>query len=788
MAAPNPISPTARQGRVGVAGKHLVLDGGRWFLNAVSYGPFGTEETKERLSADFAAIRSMGFNAVRVYELPSELVLAAATEHELRLIVGIPWTDHVDFLRDEKLCKEIRATVRKAAAALASRAEVGALLVGNEIEKTLVRWMGPEQVKAFVEGLIDIAREAAPHCLVSYATYPSTEYLVPSNADFLAINLYLEERATFAKYALRLQNLAGAKPLVITEFGLDVKQHGEDRQLEVMRWQRQELLRLGVAGNVWFSFTDEWHRGGEEVTKWNFGLVDRQRVPRLAARSASGLPSAMEGASGPRISVVVCTRNGSATLRECLEALGRQRYANREIIVVDDGSTDAVPAIAQSFEFVRYVRQHHAGLSVARNLGAAHANGEIIAFTDDDCAPDAEWLVHLACAFDDPKWVAAGGPNLPPAPRNNIEAAVAQAPGGPSHVLINDEEAEHLPGCNLAIRKSALDAICGFQPQFVAAGDDVDVCWRLREMGGRLRFVPGAFVWHHRRFTVAAYLRQQRGYGYAEALLMKEHPQRFGPLGGARWRGLIYGEPNTALLPSEGSVFHGPQGTGLFQVIYAQGSGFAWWDWLGGVLWVALAIALSVCRLPLLSALLGVIAGVMAWRRMRTSTLKALRDRLLLWALCLSQPVVREWARLRGMIQLGARPSFRPTLPDILPPKKPMKRTRRLEELTFWSEEGVDRSAWLRELRALLVERQLPYREDDGWRWFDIEVGVTKSGQMKSTGAFTSVTEYHGDRRMLTRVALCVRHPRLPLLGSTSVSSLRELALEAAKRAGLRPA
>ena len=65
---------------------------------------------------------------------------------------------------------------------------------------------------------IRIAREQAPQTLVSYANYPSTEYLVPRNADFLAVNVYLEDRATFAKYALRLQNLAGAKPLVIAEF------------------------------------------------------------------------------------------------------------------------------------------------------------------------------------------------------------------------------------------------------------------------------------------------------------------------------------------------------------------------------------------------------------------------------------------------------------------------------------------------------------------------------------------------------------------------------------------
>ena len=85
--------------------------------------------------------------------------------------------------------------------------------------------------------------------------------------------------------------------------------------------------------------------------------------------------------------------------------------------------------------------------------------------------------------------------------------------------MVSDTEAEHLPGCNLALRKSTLEAVGGFDPQFRAAGDDVDLCWRVQDAGGRLEFAPGALVWHHRRDRVRSYWRQQRGYGKAEALL-----------------------------------------------------------------------------------------------------------------------------------------------------------------------------------------------------------------------------------------------------------------------------
>jgi GT2 family glycosyltransferase len=89
---------------------------------------------------------------------------------------------------------------------------------------------------------------------------------------------------------------------------------------------------------------------------------------------------------------------------------------------------------------------------------------------------------------------------------------VSLSPGGPVEVLITDDRAEHVPGCNLAVRRTALEEIGGFDPAYTAAGDDVDVCWRLLDGSGRIAFSPAAVVYHHRRDTVRGYLRQQRGW------------------------------------------------------------------------------------------------------------------------------------------------------------------------------------------------------------------------------------------------------------------------------------
>jgi hypothetical protein len=108
--------------------------------------------------------------------------------------------------------------------------------------------------------------------------------------------------------------------------------------------------------------------------------------------------------------------------------------------------------------------------------------------------------------------------------------------------------------------------IGGFDPDFQTAGDDVDFCWRLRDAGKQIGFAPTAFVWHHRRPSLRGYLRQQIGYGMAEAMLMRKHPSRFSPSGDARWHGMIYtGAP--VRVAGSATIYHGPMGLAGYQEI-----------------------------------------------------------------------------------------------------------------------------------------------------------------------------------------------------------------------------
>src|SRR6059036_2817836 len=371
-----------------------------------------------------------------------------------------------------------------------------------------------------IERLYRAAKAEDPAGLVTYVNYPSSEYLQLPFLDLICFNAYLESHKRFAAYLARLQNIAGDRPLIMSEIGLDSLRHGERVQAEVLERQIRTAFASGCAGTFVYAWTDEWHRSGEDVDDWAFGLTCRDRRPKkalTAVREAFAEVPFSQDLPSPRISVVVCTYNGGRVIRDCLEGLRKLDYPNFEVIVVNDGSTDNTPAVLGEYDF-RVITTKNRGLGSARNTGMEAATGEIVAYLDDDASPDPHWLTYLAAAFLSTTHAAVGGPNIAPAGDGAVADCVARAPGGPVHVLLTDREAEHIPGCNMAFRKSCLEEINGFDPQFRAAGDDVDVCWRLQERKWTLGFSAAAVVWHHPRRSVRAFWKQQSGYGRAEAM------------------------------------------------------------------------------------------------------------------------------------------------------------------------------------------------------------------------------------------------------------------------------
>ncbi|MEM7147868.1 MAG: glycosyltransferase [Verrucomicrobiota bacterium] len=769
---------TGRAGyRVRVEGKFFRLADEKFVVRGVTYGPFapvgeGTDE-RERWGRDLGQMAAMGFNVVRVYEAPTREFVGMCREAGMRVLVSVPWAQHVDFFEEAAVREAALAAVRKVVGAHHGSAGVLGYLVGNEIEATLARWMGPQRVRSFLEELIEAGRERDGDALFAYANYPSTEYLSPRNEDFTAFNVFLEDADSLGRYLARLHHVAGDRPLVVSEFGLDARENGEEAQAAAFDWFWREAVGAGLGGGIWFSFTDDWYRGGEEVRDWEFGMTRRGREEKAVCETARGWLGAgglldeelRVVEDGPKVSVIVCSHNGGRTLRACLESLGRVRYGNREVIVVDDGSEPELAGLVSDFsgDGVRYIRQGHEGLSQARNRGAMEADGEVLVYTDDDCEVDEDWLGYLVSALEGGEYAAVGGPNIPPGDVGWVERCVGAAPGGPMHVMLTDEEAEHLPGCNLAVRWDAFQRVGGFLREYRAAGDDVDFCWRLQELGMRIGFAPAAMVWHRRRATMGAYLRQQAGYGRAEALLIQRHPDRFGPFGGAQWRGFVYqgvaGLSGMSLAVAR--IYQGVFGYAPFQRVY----GGQWpmvGIFCGGWMWHGVALVMLGAGLVLgmgwlwgLGVVMLALSGIRAWlvaRRLAPpGTGWSGRERATLFFLSWAQPLVRGWTRYIG--SLGSARGTR-AAPDFRHlswwPRWGLVRMRRRDR--FWNRRGVTRDrllAALPEWVAGLMGGGFVANAGMGWERWDLE--ISRPGFPWVVRVLT-VTEYHEGGDRLTRV------------------------------------
>jgi hypothetical protein len=334
-------------------------------------------------------------------------------------------------------------------------------------------------------------------------------------------------------------------------------------------------------------------------------------------------------------------------------------------------------------------------------------------------------------------------------------------------VLLSDREAEHIPGCNMAFRKSWLERIGGFDPQFRTAGDDVDLCWRLQETGGRLGFHPGAVVWHHRRNSVRRYWKQQVGYGKAEALLARKWPQKYNSAAHIPWSGRIYGRGLTRpLFARRGRVYQGVWGSAPFQSVYQPAGSkvlaltlLPEWYLLLGFLAVLSVLALDWAPLGFSLPLLALGVGAVAAQAVRSaaqarlsregrSWMRRLSLRALVAFLHLAQPAARLWGRLAH----GLDPWRMRSLSRWTPP-----RTR---QLAIWSESWRPQDEWLRELEATLLGTPALVRrggECDAW-----DLGLV-GGPFGCARVLMAVEE-HGRGRQCVRFRVWPTVRRLPFV------------------------
>jgi glycosyltransferase involved in cell wall biosynthesis len=721
-----------------VSGRFLIVNGQRFWVKGVTYGTFRPNAdgepypVRDQVRRDFAQMREAGVNTVRLYTPPPDWLADAAVEAGLHLIADICWGPRrCDFDRPERL-QHLYDWTREHSRRLADHPAMLLYSIGNEIPPLIVRWYGQKRIEDFLQRLHEIVKEEAPDALTTYVNHPPTEFLTLPFLDVEAHNVYLEREQEMRAYLARLQSLAFERPVLLAEIGLDARKHGEVAQARFLDWQIRAAFEKGLCGVTVYGWTDEWGIFESNIEGWAFGLTDAQRRPKMALEAVRQIYSAdlyhFRTKPWPMVSVVVCCYNAATTLDECLQSLGKLGYPNYEVIVIDDGSTDGTHLIAEN-RAVRCVRVPNGGLSRARNLGIEAARGEIVAFIDSDAYADPDWLFYMVNALEENGAAAVGGPNLSPPQDGFIAQCVDQSPGNPTCVLVDNERAEHIPGCNMAFRKETFQIVGMFDAQHRAAGDDVDLCWRLLVAEKKIVYHPSAVVWHHRRPTIRAYLKQQRGYGYAEAHLQRRYPGRFNFFGYPVWEGGVYDSVHSHLrqqgLPFvfRPRVYHGQFCAAQFQSLYQPF--LTWWfqifstaewvvltlccflsgllTWWAGPGWVAMALIVTTTTMSLLSIGAAVLAGGRALRVKQWRGLERRRGLAVVSLLHILQPLARSVGRIQGRWALR-------------------KSTMRFPDSDLLEGDLVKRDRWLRHLLAHMKSCGWVAQPCNEWDDADIEV------------------------------------------------------------------
>jgi cellulose synthase/poly-beta-1,6-N-acetylglucosamine synthase-like glycosyltransferase len=221
----------------------------------------------------------------------------------------------------------------------------------------------------------------------------------------------------------------------------------------------------------------------------------------------------------PSVSVIVPVRDGESTIADCLDSILATDYPadRREILVVDNGSTDGTAALIQTRP-VRYLREQKRGVSNARNRGIAESSGEILAFVDADCLVEPQWLTELVRPFQDPEVGSVAGDLEHAPPTTAAERQAARMLGNWQRFAFTSNPAYPITA-NAAYRRDVLERIGPFDPHMTRA-QDVELGLRFQERSGlRLAYAERATARHRHRSTQRGFFRQQLGWAYGAGLV-----------------------------------------------------------------------------------------------------------------------------------------------------------------------------------------------------------------------------------------------------------------------------
>ncbi len=265
----NPTAPSSASVRSGprprTAGKFVAVSGETLYLRGVTYGAFqpGSDGSEyynlDVIKSDFELMAANGINAVRIpHAPPPRHLLDIAEDFSLRVMVGLQCEQFIGFLEDKKKgFNYVEQVIREKVRSIAHHPALLCYALGNEIPAPMVRWHSRRRVETYLERLYFAVKQEDPEGLVTYVNYPSTEYLQLPFLDLVCFNVYVESQTNFEAYLAKLHNIAGDRPLIMSEIGLDSMRNGYSTQARSIDWQIRTAFRAGCAGTFVFSWTDE---------------------------------------------------------------------------------------------------------------------------------------------------------------------------------------------------------------------------------------------------------------------------------------------------------------------------------------------------------------------------------------------------------------------------------------------------------------------------------------------------------------------------------------------------
>jgi GT2 family glycosyltransferase len=229
------------------------------------------------------------------------------------------------------------------------------------------------------------------------------------------------------------------------------------------------------------------------------------------------------------ISVVIPAYNAEALISKCLDSLLKQTIdqTKYEIIVVDDGSTDATADVVQSFENVRLIKQNNQGPAAARNNGAANAKGDIILFTDSDCVPAINWIEEMIRPFNDDAEIV-GVKGIYKTDQKELIARFVQAEYEDKYdVLKRDQYIDFVDTYSAGFKRKVFIEFGGYDTSFpVACAEDVELSFRMFSRGYKMVFNPNAVVSHRHPATLTGYLKKKYKFAFWRILAVRKNPNK----------------------------------------------------------------------------------------------------------------------------------------------------------------------------------------------------------------------------------------------------------------------